>query len=246
MPPSVRSVGYGILYDGYGWNTISLCSDECMFCVRDRLLLDKSASICYGISCRVTYVVVPDSVRELCDRCFYRCEGVHHVHFGISCSLERIGADCFTGTGLKHFVMPPSVRTIGSGAFYGCPLQDGIDCSEEECAFRVSGNLLLDASGRICHGAFGGHVAVVIPDSVRELCDKCFYKCKILRSVKFGLSPCLERIGSQCFAFCSNLHIRIPQSVKFIGDGAFDGCRLQASSIHMPVSPSCERLIWYQ
>ena len=234
MPPSVKSVGYGIV-DNPGLDSKSLCSDECMFCARDGLLLDKSVSICYGIRACVERIVVPDSVRELRDRCFYRCDYLRYVYFGISCSLERIGAQCFTGSPIEHFVMPPSVRTIGSGAFYGCPLRDGIDCSENECAFRVSGNLLLDASGTICHGAFGNSDAVFIPDSVRELCDRCFYKYKRLRSLKFSLSPRLERIGSQCFAFCPNLHIRIPESVRFIGDGAFDGCHLQCSSINKHV-----------
>ena len=36
---------------------------------------------------------------------------------------------------------------------------------------------------------------VSIPDSVREICDKCFYRCGSLRRVTFGFCSCLERLG---------------------------------------------------
>ena len=66
-----------------------------------------------GVSCfeetAVEEIAVPDSVRELCDGCFYRCESLRHVMFGSSSSLERIGDCCFGGLRLDGFRTPPSV-----------------------------------------------------------------------------------------------------------------------------------------
>ena len=40
-----------------------------------------------------------------------------------------------------------------------------------------------------------GLAEISIPDSVRELCGRCFKGCKSLRRVTFGPSSSLERIG---------------------------------------------------
>ena len=44
---------------------------------------------------------IPDSVRELCDRCFEICESLRGVTFGSCSSLERIGDSCFKGSGVE-------------------------------------------------------------------------------------------------------------------------------------------------
>ena len=114
--------------------------------------------------------------------------------FGESSRLERIGTMCFAHSGLESFQMPASVISVGGGAFNGCPLEGGFHCSDE-CCFRVIGNLLVDKSERVCISCLGLAREVVIPDSVRELCDKCFCECESLNQIRFGLSSSLERIG---------------------------------------------------
>ena len=49
---------------------------------------------------------------------------------------------------------------------------------------------------------------IFVPDSVRELCDRCFYRCTRLRSMTFGVSPSLERIGVDCFRSSSVAEVR--------------------------------------
>ena len=55
-----------------------------------------------GVSCfersGIEDVSIPDSVRVLCDRCFYACSSLRRVTFGSSSSLERIGVSCFCGS----------------------------------------------------------------------------------------------------------------------------------------------------
>ena len=52
---------------------------------------------------------IPDSVVELCDECFYRCERLRCVTFGVSSNLERIGARVFHKTTIESLCIPDSV-----------------------------------------------------------------------------------------------------------------------------------------
>lgn len=40
--------------------------------------------------------------------------------FAEGSQLRKIGNGCFVGCGLEEFVAPPSLRTIGAGAFKQC------------------------------------------------------------------------------------------------------------------------------
>ena len=56
--------------------------------------LERIGVECFARS-GVEEVSIPDSVRELCDGCFERCESLRCVNFGSSSSLERIGFRAF-------------------------------------------------------------------------------------------------------------------------------------------------------
>ena len=57
-------------------------------------------------------------------------------------------------------------------------------------------------------------IEISIPDSVRELCDGCFKRCKSLRRVTFGPSSSLERIGVSCFRESGVEEVSVPDSVR--------------------------------
>ena len=79
-----------------------------------------------------------------------------------------------------------------------------------------------------------GLVEISIPDSVVELCDRCFIACRYLRRVTFGPSSSLKRIGVEAFGTMSDLlgtsgpfnvvGISIPDSVVELCDLCFVGC----------------------
>ena len=74
-------------------------------------LLERVGVLCFVLS-GVEEFAVPDSVRELCDRCFKWCKRLRRVTFGPSSSLERIGVSCFEGTGVEGFSVPDSVLEL--------------------------------------------------------------------------------------------------------------------------------------
>ena len=53
---------------------------------------------------------IPDSVRELSDRCFVECTHLYHVRISETSSLERIGVEAFRETNI------PEIFKQGSGA----------------------------------------------------------------------------------------------------------------------------------
>ena len=93
-----------------------------------------------GVSCfersGVEEVSIPDSVCELCDRCFYKCKSLCRVTFGpcsslerigVSCfersgveELERIGVSCFERSGVEEVSIPDSVRELCDDCFAWC------------------------------------------------------------------------------------------------------------------------------
>ena len=55
-------------------------------------------------------VLIPNNVRELCDRCFFKCWRLCRVNFGSCSSLELIGVSCFERSGVEAVSIPDSVR----------------------------------------------------------------------------------------------------------------------------------------
>lgn len=65
-------------------------------------------------------VIVSNSIRELEDYAFYRCQKLREVVFESGSHLERIGEACFAGCGIESMCLPRSLRDIDIQAFDGC------------------------------------------------------------------------------------------------------------------------------
>ena len=183
---------------------------------------------------------IPAGISEMCDRCFYWCKRLRRVNFGSSSSLERIGMLCFAGSGLLDFEIPSTTGAIGGGAFSECRLPGGFIC-RDGCRFRALDGLVLSHDCELCYSSYGVLSSVFIPDSVRELCDSCFYECESLRCVNFGCSSSLERIGESCFAYTGVEEVSIPDSVRELCDGCFFWCE-SLHRVNFGSSSSLERI----
>ena len=166
---------------------------------------------------------IPDSVRELCDSCFFRCESLRLATFGMASSLERIGDCAFHSSGLVRFELVGSVTVVGAGIVTNCPLLDGIICRDHS-AFIVSNGLIINHDSTVCHGMAAPVHDVVIPDSIREVCDQSFMDSLELRTVTFGRFSKLERIGALAFAGVGIIEIVIPERVRELCDFCFMDC----------------------
>ena len=168
---------------------------------------------------------IPDSVRELCGRCFQACKSLRRVTFGPSSSLERIGPYCFRGTEIEEVCIPDSVRELRGRCFQGCKslrrVTFGSSSSLERIGVEAFGSRQ-DGSGLL---APCGLVEIHIPDSVRQLCGCCFQGCRSLRRVTFGSLSSLERIDASCFEGTGVEEVSIPDGVHKLCDRCFRGCK---------------------
>ena len=103
-----------------------------------------------GLFARST-LLIPNNVRELCDRCFRWCWRLRRVTFGSSSSLEWIGVSCFRGSGVEDVSIPDGVHELCDCCFSWCEVLRRVN-------FGSSSSL-----GRIGFGAF--------PRSVSCSCD---------------------------------------------------------------------------
>ena len=202
----------------------------------------------------VALVVIPDSVRELCDRCFYGCKHLHHVQFGPSSSVERIGVEWITGTEVHEVNIPDGVREVCGRCFFECKSLARVTFGSSSAVTRIGVEAFTKTLEK---GSSDRHpwaskpkpdapceytiFAVHIPDNVRELCDRCFYGCTGLRRVTFGPSSSVERLGVQWITYTHISEVAIPDSVREICDRCFFGCR-HLNRITFSPSSSVERI----
>ena len=182
----------------------------------------------------IQHIYIPDSVRVLCKGCFQECKNLRCVTFGPSSSLELIDDSCFAWSGLEEVSIPDSVRVLGESCFGMCARLHRVTFGSSSSLEHI-GAQAFETS--VC-GAEGTYVScrlveITIPDSVRELARGCFAGCASLCHVRFGSSSRLEEIGAGAFrtigglrtsALSKIVEIHIPDSVRELGDGCFNGC----------------------
>ena len=227
IPDNVRVICDRCFYGCRDLDSVTFGPASCLERIGVEAFADIQASSIAGTIC------IPDSVRELCDRCFRGWKCLSRVTFGPLSSLERIGTECFARSGLMEFQMPPSVRVVGGGAFGECRMSDSFICGDE-CHFISVNFLLFDKTMMSCLCGIGAVSDITIPDTVREICDRCFYRCKTLRDVRFGPASCLERIGVKSFQFSGVRDMSIPTSVRELGDKCFKNCSHLWCSFQIP------------
>ena len=142
---------------------------------------------------------------------------------------------------LNRIVLPDTLRSIGSNAFYGCKY--------------LSGSLLIpEGVTEIRRGAFNGCVGLngilSLPSTLRKLGNRgkddmgdegtdyyggVFQGCRNLTG-NLTLPDNLELIRGYCFNECGGLYgeLRLPAKLKRLGNCAFSGCIGLTGSLTIP------------
>ena len=168
----------------------------------DGVLFDKELQtiVCYPAGKKQESFTIPDSVRSIGERAFYKC------------------------TGLKSITIPDSVESIGVIAFSDCSNLTEIIVDSGNNSYASQNGVLFSKNLEtlICcpEGKTG---TFIIPDNVTNIEDSAFYRCSNLISI---VIPDDVKIIEYCtFYNCNSLiSIVIPNSVTSIGDSAFYGC----------------------
>ena len=145
-------------------------------------------------------------------------------------SVTSIGSSAFYGcSGLTSVTIGNSVTSIGYAAFKGCSGLIKVEINSSSIvsqAFTSTSNM---------KNIFGSQVKeYIIGNSVTSIGYAAFYDCSGLTSVTIPNS--VTSIGEGAFAGCSGLtSVTIPNSVTSIGSSAFRGC-ISLTSVTIPNS----------
>ena len=147
--------------------------------------------------------------------------------------VTSIGDNAFgnSNSEMASVTIPSSVKTIGISAFRGCGELTEVQIPEgvveiREQAFAdcmgLASITLPDSLITIGDGAFFSAWALeklVIPDGVVRIGKWAFQNCARLAELTLGTS--LEEIGESAFQWCALKELKLPDSLKALGDYAF-------------------------
>ncbi len=163
----------------------------------------------------VTEIVIPaeyngKAVTQILQNAFEQCEEL--VKITLPEGITAIGYGAFQRCdSLKEINFPASLRGIGAYAFSGCYALQRINFPDglETIGIHAFEYSYLEEA--------------IIPDSVTQVGDGCFYNCSKLRKAQMPAGETTVR--GMVFQGCSALaEVILPDSVGTIGSGAFKDC----------------------
>ncbi len=191
---------------------------------------------------RVTAVVIPDSVTYIGQYAFYYCSSLTSIN--IPDTVTAIGPSAFRACfSLTSLDIPESVTSIGQTAF--------MNCEKLESVSLPSGLTYID------YGTFSGCTSLTtvnIPDSVTAIEQNAFENCTSLFQTENGVqyvgqwvvgsdgTSVIIRNGAKGilpYALSNRelAELSIPESVTFIGEKAFEECKVKQATVPAFVCP---------
>lgn len=163
----------------------------------------------------------------------------------IPASVEVIKANAFENATAMEIVISSSVTRIEDRAFYHLRFLSSIRIPN---TVRYLGDELFARSARLTNVTLPKAVEhigkglfaecenihdVVFPVNMRELPERTFYACRRILNIESFKMQGATRIGKSAFENSGLLAIKVPLTIKSIGDGAFRGCA-KLMSVIMP------------
>lgn len=201
----------------------------------------------FGNCSKLISVTIPNSVTAFGEDIFRSCSNLVSAVFedGVTVIPKGMFSGCEK---LSSVTIPDSVTSIGNSAFNGCRQLTHIDLSENltvigEHAFGYSGLTsvkLPDKMTSLSNYAFSecdSLMEIGFPDGLKEIGNHVFRKCTALEEII--LPDSIEKIGWCAFQGANSLKAVnpsnpddltstsiLPEGLKRIEDGAFNGCSL--------------------
>jgi len=215
--------------------------------------------------CKLTSIILPNSVKRLSQNSFFQCHQLVSVTFpdndGFSFDISPF-RQCH---GLVSVNLPKNLTCMENNPFSNCVSLVEINVNDENpyykdvdgivytkdgkaliaypCAKDLEVYTIIEGAEIIGTDAFNGSnqlKAIHIPQSVSIIKNGAFYGCEGLRTI--ALPTELEEVSRYLFEGCKSLkNIIIPENVTKIGISAFYGCGIEKITIPSKVTSIGER-----
>lgn len=172
---------YNYFYESYFSKILRIREDDTDIPVGYTHIFNSSGT--HTLKYSFTDLSVPGSI-------FEKCTALCAVK--VSDEVTTIGSYAFSKTSLKHFELPPTVTSYGSGVLYDCT--------------KLSSVILPDNLTELYDSMFRGCESlkvVDVPDGVTRFGDFAFDGCTSLASIIIPSG--VTYVGNYCFSDCSNL-----------------------------------------
>ena len=170
------------------------------------------------------HINIPNSVKEIGANAFAFC---FLKKMTLPSGIETIEGGAFWSTDLPSIILPASLKTIGDGAFSNCPyltsvvIPDGLEEIPNECFKECTKLESIDLKNvkKIGGDAFAstGLISLVLPASVKEVCDGAFCGCPIT-TLNLGK---VEKVGHGAFMSTAIEELTIPATLIEAGVETF-------------------------
>ncbi len=164
-------------------------------------------------------VILPESIKAIGDGAFMACTRLQNIN--LPQNLESIGGSAFYGCAIKEVNIPKNVKSLDNGvmwAIHYCNDLEIITVDEENPIYYSENNCLIEKETQRLVMACK---TSTIPGKVKVIGTTAFSNGDVESIV---IPEGVERIEEDVFSGGKNLkNVTIPATVKFIGEGAFDG-----------------------
>lgn len=226
IPDGVKSIGI---------NSFIYCTN-----LTDITMPDSIESIGWGAfsGCgNLSDISLPKKLVTIYSWAFNSCTGLTKVE--IPEGVMWVGADAFSGTGIKTLTLPSTLKFVGRSAFcdsfsdsagmiYGPNIERAYISDLEayiNCKYEDSGAIPLHNGGTLY---LDNKVLknLEIPEGIEIIPDYIFCGCESLKSVV--IPEGVKSIGKYAFCNCENIEsITLPKSLESIGESAFCDCNIK-------------------
>ena len=151
---------------------------------------------------------------------FLKMEGLTSVT--LPEGLLKIGVNAFAGTSLTQVTIPSTVTEVGARAFEGTLLTSAVIARGATYGEYVFANISSLAT-------------LTIEEGAEEIPAYAFYSAEALNAVTLPSS--MKVIGDRAFSMSGVAQLTIPENsaLEYIGESAFNNCKLQTLDIPVPV-----------
>lgn len=246
VPESVAAIGDSAFANCNSLESINVNSKNKNYTSLDGVLYNKDMTllICYPMNKRDTAFVVPEGVETIGKYAFYNNRKLESIV--LSEGVTQIQNNAFEHTfSLADITIPKTLTRVDSDAFTDSLKMENVYISDIAawCSIQYGSgqsNPLTCANELYIDNKLVGDV--VIPEGVESIADYAFSHTSIT-SVTFPES--LKKIGNGAFNSCTGLkYIEIPEGVTTIPSYAFGYCNLECLTIPMSVT-SIQRDAFY-